>query len=255
MYVTHRLSQVDDHTLQCQAGGTTWVPVPQSAEGNFAALLTIDLPSGVRKGQSYTVVVRQVTSATLTERIPVVEDQQPADQVGATAAVSERRVLGAFQLTIPVTIGETLLEPEERLLAIMRWIGEGIPPGDRWSPVFERYLAQIAARVDGFGGNPAQILPSPTGAISHTDEHAARRHAVEFTGKVTGLAYDRFGDFEGFLVLTEEGRELRFQSTEREVEALMRRAWAERIVITVFADRQHSHTPASIVLRRPPWRP
>jgi hypothetical protein len=255
MYVTHRLSQVDDHTLRCQARGVTWIPVPHGAEADFAALLTVDLPANVRKGQAYTIIIRQVTNATMTGKIPVAAEApgRPAGQTNA-AAVSERRVLGSFQLTIPVQAGETLLEPEERLLAIMSWIDEGIPPTDRWSPVFDRYLAQIAARVQGFGGNPAQILPSPTGSISHPDPHRAGRHELAFTGKVTGLKYDRFGDFEGFLVLTDEGHEKPFRSTEHEIEALVHRAWAERIVITVFADHDDSHSPASIVLRRPPWR-
>ena len=257
MYVTHRLSQVDDHTLQCHAGGVTWIPVPRGAAANFAALLTVDLPANVRKGQAYTIIIRQVTNATLTGKIPLPVEarERPAGQTAAAAAaVSERRVLGSFQLTIPVRTGETLLEPEEHLLAIMRWIDEGIPPSDRWSPVFDRYLAQIAARVQGFGGNPAQISPSPTGAIPHPGKHGAKRHELAFTGKVTGLKYDRFGDFEGFLVLTDEGHEQPFRSTEHEVEALIHRAWAERIVITVFADRHDPHSPASIVLRRPPWR-
>jgi hypothetical protein len=34
---------------------------------------------------------------------------------------------------------------------------------NRWSPVFERYLGQIAGRVQDLGGDPSQITPSPTG--------------------------------------------------------------------------------------------
>lgn len=147
-----------------------------------------------------------------------------------------------------------LLKPEERLLAIMRWIDEGIPASDRWSPVFDRYLERIAAGVQGFGGDPATIPPSPTGSIPQPGKHWAKRHELAFTGKGAGLAYDRFGDFEGFLVLTDEGHEHFFQSTEQQVEALIHRAWAERIVITVFADRDDPRQPASIVLRRPPWQ-
>lgn len=45
----------------------------------------------------------------------------------------------------------------------MRWIKDAKAPGDRWSPVLDRYVAQIAERVQGFGGDPQRIPPSPTG--------------------------------------------------------------------------------------------
>jgi len=46
---------------------------------------------------------------------------------------------------------------------VLRWIRQTIPTDNRWFPVFERYLDQIADRVDGFGGDSDQILPSPDG--------------------------------------------------------------------------------------------
>ena len=49
------------------------------------------------------------------------------------------------------------------------------------------------------------------------------------------MVYDRFGDFEGFCLLTEEGHERCYRSCEADVEALVRYAWAERIVVTVIA--------------------
>jgi Pro-kumamolisin, activation domain len=253
MYVNHQLSEVAEDTIGCPASGVTWIPVPPGAGDNFAGLLTVDLPRTVRKGQAYTIVVRQVTSFTssVIDRAAGAEDT--AVRPGAVGVVAERRVLGAFQLTVPVKTEEALLEPEERLLAIMRWIGEGIAPGDRWSPVFGRYLTQIADRVEGFGGDPAQIPPSATGSIPPSGRHVPRPHEVATTGKVTGLVYDRFGGFEGFLLTTDAGPERFFESTEPEVESLAGWAWAERIVVTVFAERRHPRVPASIVLRRLPW--
>jgi hypothetical protein len=240
MYPTHRLRQVDSSTLQCMTGGATWVPVPQGGS-NIAALLTVDLPAAVRKGQAFTIVVRQVTSDTGARQL---------DRRSASAATAERRVLGTFQLTIPVSTEEALLEPEERLLSIMRWIEEGIPANDRWSPVVARYVAQIADRVEGFGGDPGQILPSPTG-----DGIPKRRHRepkpekrIVFRGKIAGLVFDRFGDFEGFLLDSEHG-ERTFHSREREVEELVERAWRDRLRVTVPVDRNEPQRPLSIIIR------
>ena len=91
------------------------------------------------------------------------------------------------QLTIPVKVAEVLLEPEERLLAIMRWIDESIPANERWSPVFERYLEQIADRVRGFGGDPETIAPSPSGSLPRDGKHR-RLHEHAFTGKISGIS-------------------------------------------------------------------
>ena len=241
MYPTHRLRQVDSSTLQCPTGGATWVPVPQGGGSNFAALLTVDLPATVRKGQAFTIVVRQVTSDTGARQL---------DRRSASAATATRRVLGTFQLTIPVSTEEALLEPEERLLAIMRWIEEGIPANDRWSPVVARYVAQIADRVQGFGGDPGQILPSPTGdgIPKHRHREPKPEKRIVFTGKIAGLVFDRFGDFEGFLLDSEDG-ERAFHSGEREIEELAERAWRERLRVTVRVDRDEPHRPMSIIIR------
>jgi hypothetical protein len=74
-----------------------------------------------------------------------------------------RRVLGSFQLSIPVERKHALLGPEERLLSVLRWIAKGIPHHNRWHPVFRRYVKQIAGRLSALGGDPNQILPSPSG--------------------------------------------------------------------------------------------
>jgi hypothetical protein len=250
MYVTQQLSQVDAHTLRCRAEGVTWIPVPQAAGGTLAGLLTVQLPANVRKGDAYTIVVQQVTNATVAEAARDGSEKSALSAAGTERLIRQRRVLGSFQLTIPVAVEEQLLEPEERLLAIMHWIDGGIPAGDIWSPVIERYIAQIAARVHGFGGDPARISPSPTGALATASEPWDKRHEHGFTGKVQALLYDRFGDFCGFVLLTEQGREHRFDSTEAEVQALVARAWECRTVITVVVDRQAPRSPALIVLRR-----
>jgi hypothetical protein len=72
---------------------------------------------------------------------------------------------------------------------------------------------------------------------------------LEFTGKVNGLKYNHFGDFEGFYLRIEHGGEHWFESREHEIEILAQRAWSERIPITVFAGRHTPHQVESMVLR------
>jgi hypothetical protein len=168
-------------------------------------------------------------------------------------------VLGAFQLTIPVRAKEVLLLREERELSVLRWIAEAIPRRNRWHPVFHRYLSQIAGRVTAFGGDPTEILPSPTGEGRVRGRPPARpgEARIAHTGKIAGLIFDHFGDFEGFLLETEEG-ERTFLSREKEIAQLAERAWRERLRITVSAERDQPHRPLAIIIRQPPapfWGP
>ena len=72
-------------------------------------------------------------------------------------------------------------------------------PANRWHKVLERYIALIAARVDGLGGDSDSIQPSPNrcpikpGRGPDEDER-------EYRGKVCEVLYDCFGDFEGFVL-------------------------------------------------------
>lgn len=66
------------------------------------------------------------------------------------------------------------------------------------------------------------------------------------------VIYDRFGDFEGFVLLTETGHEHCFRGREPEIERLVRYAWDDRAVITVFVEKHCPEYPVSIVLRRSP---
>jgi hypothetical protein len=258
MYTSHRLARADDHTLRCPTGGITYVPIPPGVGVNYAGLLSVDLPAAVREGQVFDIVVRQVTNAfgrhtpppPPPPRIAARRSARTAAAV-APADIEWRRVLGAFQLTIPVKTKDVLLVTEERELSVLRWIAEAIPHHSRWYPVFRRYLDQIAGRVQSFGGDPTQILPSPTGEGRRKREEPEREKRMAFTGKIAGLIFDRFGDFEGFLLDTEDG-ERKFFSREREVEELAERVWRERLRITIWTERDEPHRPLSIIVREPP---
>lgn len=250
------ITAVDANTVACRTGGVTFIPIPKGTSRN-AGLLTIDLPEGIKRGDVDDIVVRQIFEATAT-----VLPRNQTTQIAAPEAIvlpqarsfSWNRLRGAFQVSIVVSTKETLLLKEERLLAWLLWIKKFIPADNRWYPVFQRYVGQISGRVQGFGGDPGKILPSPTGTVPGMGHQPSpgkgAGHRREYTGKVDGVTYDRFGDFQGFILLTEHGEERVFAASEGKIEELVRVAWRERILITVFAERHDPHRPVSIVLRR-----
>ena len=257
MYTSHQLVRADDHTLHVRTGGITYVPIPSGANINYAGLFSVDIPTTAHHGQIFNIVVRQVTTAF--RSIP--KQQEPARErpKGELAAAAQtyfawRRVLGAFQLVIPVKAKSLLLLAEERNLSVLRWIFEAIPQNSRWYPVFRRYLELIAIRVKVFGGDPLHVLPSPTGEGKHEHPHhpePGHEKRTEHTGKISGLIFDRFGDFEGFVLDTEHG-DRRYFSREKEIEELAERVWRERLGITVWTALGEPHHPLRIIIRRPP---
>jgi hypothetical protein len=264
LYRARGLQRVDDHTLQCHAEGLTYVPVPAGAQINHAGLLTIDLPAGVRRGQRFNVVVRQLThtgriirkGATIGKAdasVPLASAAVEAAVAGGNRILVWQEVLGAFQVTIPVSTRALLFDDEARLLSVLRWILQSVPNHDRWYLPFRRYVAEIGQRFHGFGGDPGTVVAHPNGLPGQPEPVPLER--LHFTGKVSGILYDRFGDFEGFLLDTKVG-ERRFFSREHTIEDIVVRAWKERILITVYVRETHPHRPETILLRyapRPHW--
>jgi len=250
LYARHKLSVLDAQTLQCPAEGVTYIPVPPGVGANYAGLLTIDLPPTVRKGQVFSLTVRQLTNASgVAIPPPPVIGSGPAPAPEAQSKrpiIHWKKVLGSFQVTIPVRVAEVMLAPEERLLAVLKWIQRSIPVTDRWSPVFTRYVGVVADRVKALGGDPDSIKPSPGDPAPHKHPHKCEER-LYFCGKICALAYDRFGDFEGFTLDTEEG-ERAFQGREPAMERVVRLAWEERIRVKVVVERDCPHRPETILL-------
>jgi hypothetical protein len=256
IYSTHQLSSADANTIQCKVPqGFTFVPIPTGSGQNFAGLLTVDLPSGVLTGQVFNIVVRRIATRrpdnTPPPPPPIQIDALPEAMVPVREKVMRnwRYVVGTFAVRIPVTTPKVMLPLEENTLAIMKWRLSEMSPANRWYPVLQRYIGYVIARINGLGGNAGTIEPSPIGVRLPLPK-VERRH--QHTGKVSSLIYDRFGDFGGFCLLTEAGEEREFLSRESEIEALVRFAWQDRVVITVVTAAHDPICPVSIILRRAP---
>ena len=249
-YSPVKYTRLDPHTIEFPVHRISYVPVPAGAVSlNHTGLLTVDLPPGVRKGQRFDAVLRQLTLHGIDKQVPRV--LEALGKEGSVRLPVWKQVLGTVQVGIPVDVKEALLGPEEHLFSLMQWILKSVPAHDRWYPVFHRYVSEIGQRVRGLGGDPAKVPPSPTGYWQHPGHKPEGRGGetvVTFCGKVGELVYDRFGDFEGFVLDTEDGDRI-FRSREHQVEEVAKRAWAERIAITVRAERHAAERPMSISLR------
>ncbi len=257
MYTSHDLRASDEYTIECAARGITYIPVPIGSGIDFAGLLSVTLPPSIRRGQVFNVVVRQVTDAFGLRKSSTPEFEERGQTAASAARSSEirwRRTVGAFELAIPIHTKEVLLEPEERLLSLLRWVQMAIPKQSRWFSVFERYLGYVGDRVTGFGGDPAQVPASPFGnteAKPCRPEPCGPEDRLHCTGKVSSLIFDQFGDFEGFIIETDEGHR-RFESRERDVAILIERAWRERLRVTVIVSSHLPQRPCSILVLQPP---
>jgi hypothetical protein len=264
LYGDHLLTVEDAHTISVPTGPVSFVPIPKGI-GFLAGLLTVDLPAGIKRGDHYTIVVRQLTDAAAAALPGRGKGDTNKDDTNkpAAALLSWRRVLGAFQINIPISTKEQLLLPEERQLALFRWIAENVLPRSRWYPVMQRYIAQLAGRVAGFGGNPGLILPSPDGKLPGKarvlipvppgdHDRPSDDRPNEITGKIDGIVYDHFGDFEGFILETRHAKLHRFNSREARVLDVIAHAYRDRILLSVIHEPGRDDIPLSVILRGPP---
>jgi hypothetical protein len=148
--------KVDAHTIALKVAGATYVPLPPRATGNLAALLTLTLPDGIRVGQQFKMNVQQYT--------------------GVDAKRSARRMLGGFELDVPVHPDREILPRATRNLSLLRYIHQTIPASSRWHPIFTRWIAGLVAKVAGLGGDPTHVLPSPTGGDRPKSPHHHHHH-------------------------------------------------------------------------------
>jgi hypothetical protein len=250
MYGTQPFTRIDGNTLGCDCKGIAFMPIPAGA-GNYAGLLTVEFPNTVSSGDRFTVTVTQITNA------------QGASRRAKGGLLTWRKILGSFQLAIKIGTKAESLPKIEQNLALLRWIFAAVPAADRWYPILLRYIGAVADQLTNLGGDPSAIPPSATGTwpggpfpglgpSRGPGKPHPKSHPDHF-GKIAGLLYDHFADFEGFRLETESGESFTFFSRESHMEQLVRQAWAERLCVTVIPERHYKDRPRQIVLH-PPFR-
>jgi hypothetical protein len=131
------LSRLDAHTVGCAVGGATYLPIPRFS-GEMPALVTLELPAGVRRGERYRALIQQIGGA-------------------------ERAVLGTTEIAIPVASEADLRATERDVLAVLRYVLQRRTEPDAWTPVLLRNVEVVAARVIGFGGLASAVGASLDG--------------------------------------------------------------------------------------------
>jgi Domain of unknown function (DUF1929) len=204
------LHAIDAETLVCRVGDVCFVPVPGPRALNIPGLISIELPPMVSRGQQFTITIHQVSGR-------------------------PRRIIGSFQITIPVRSAAEILPRETRRLSVLRYIGLSIPVTNRWYKIWQRLLAQIVDRVRDLGGNPDQVPPSPTGEGQPDDHYPpgpCDGKPESATGEIARIIYDCNGRFESFVLRTCEGE--RVFSCERGIEEIVLKACRDHLQVTIW---------------------
>jgi YHS domain-containing protein len=216
------------HTIRCKVTDIGFIPLPGPLPKNIAGLITVQLPPGVPYGRTYQVVVRQVGGR-------------------------ELKVLGTTEFRIEVRRAEQIVGRLQHDLAVLKHIGLAIPEGNRWHPVFERYLAELADRIRAMGGDPDAVDPNPFGTGGpakggNDNDKDEKMRCVE--GTVAALHYDCCGGFEGFTLSNCDG-EWRFVCVKPCFEPVLLTAVREQMQVTVFQRKARSADRS--INRSCPW--
>jgi hypothetical protein len=155
-------------------------------------------------------------------------------------------VIGTFSVRIPVATAESLLLPEENTLAIMRWRLAQRSPTDRWRPVLERYVDDLAGRVIGLGGNPDTIPPSPDGVPVRAKDPCG--DLVEHAGRVEQVGFDCHGRIEGFVLAGCCDRH-EYVTRDPGLAELILRACRERLDLAVLSPRHQPEDVVRVIVR------
>jgi hypothetical protein len=156
-----------------------------------------------------------------------------AIQVAVERLVQWRYVVGSFVVRIPVSTSAAMLAPEATTLAIMKWRLAHLSPGNRWAPVLQRYIAYCSARLDGIGGNAAQVPAS----LTWVPPQLTRGVPADRTrcGKVVEVRFDCHGDFCGF-VLEECCERHVYETRDRAIGRLALQTCREEMRLCVTVD-------------------
>jgi hypothetical protein len=217
------MSRAGEHAIRCKVTDVGFIPIPKTSTATIAGLATVQLPPNVVQGQKFTMVLRQVDGRKL-------------------------RTIGTTQFDIHIKTKKDVLPKLTTDLGVLKHIALSIPEDNRWYPVFQRYLAEMGDRIRGLGLNPDDVAPLPGG-----DERpgpvgpGGRPTGTGQRGKIRELVYDCFGDFEGFVLETCDGRTF-FRTCERGLEEVVRRVCRDRSSVTVHTQAGAAGKVARIVV-------
>jgi hypothetical protein len=215
-------------TIRCKVTDIGFIPLPGPLPKNIAGLMTVQLPPGVPYGRTYRIVVRQVGGR-------------------------ELKVLGTTEFRIEVRRSEQIIGRLSHDLAVLKHIALGIPQGNRWHPVFQRYLAELGDRVRAMGGDPDAVVPNPYGTGGPTggdrdDGKDGKMRCV--TGDVVAMHYGCCGGFEGFTLANCDG-EWRFDCVKPCLEPVLMTAVREKMQASVQVRK--AQTIDRSINRSCPW--
>jgi len=200
-----------------------------------------------------------------------------------------RELVGAFQLGVPVSTREDMLDYHLRLLSLMLWRLERLDRRSRWQATMIRYVDLLSEKVRALGGRPEVVPATPDGIFDVKEAGGSPRQDAPqegdgdngepipnpndgpgasffepaedwlrepgpkdsylWSGKVSGLLFDHFGKFEGFTIENTLGKHARFFSRETAMFELARNAWLERDMVTVITVSKTDRTVIRFLLR------
>ena len=149
-----KIKWVGEHTISCEIEDLTFIPLPSAKRENIAGLISIELPDNITKGGTETWNNEKIF------RKPDVFNVTVSQVDGM-----KKIITGSFEIVIPVSSAELILEDEMRYLAVIKNTALSIPPDNRWYPIFNRHVKHTEDRVRGFGADPDNISASPDGII------------------------------------------------------------------------------------------
>jgi murein tripeptide amidase MpaA len=187
------LTKSDTNTVSFKVSDISYIAIPGQNRDPMPGLLTLQLPLTIKTGENFTIDVQHHSGITFQKQVVVKRKSK-------TITLSNRSVLGGFQVHVAVRSGEPLQRKLVRNLAALRYTFQAIPTSDNWHPVFKRYISQLAAQITGLGIDASQIPASldDPGLPGETKQDSLK----EIVGKIREVFFDCFGDFEGFEIET-----------------------------------------------------
>jgi len=124
--------------------------------------------------------------------------------------------------------------------------------------VFQRFLGLLADKVADLGGDPDRIMACPNGFDGLPRKHEPYPPTppdqkpfqyAGVTGKIDALLCDHFGDFERFVLELFDGTKRKFDSRQRDIEALARAALEHRMRVSVSHPERDPEAVRTLALR------